>query len=91
MTRTQVLERLGELAVSLASAYRELSELEAAENQAKASAWIGTQGTLGERDGVARFNALDLTTDVIKLKGDIRAWQEERDHLRDLLPYAIDA
>ncbi len=79
---SQPLARFGEVSAELQMAHRELATLLAAEHEAKVKSWFAANDdTIKGRDRVAEFNALDLTLDVIKLKGDIAALREEKDWL----------
>lgn len=77
-----LLSSLAMCVSELAGFHRELSQVLLAEKQAKAQAWMGSDETsIQGRDRAADHFALALSCDVIKLKGDIAACQEERDFL----------
>lgn len=83
---SEPLSRFAEVARELMSAHRELATLLAAEHEAKVTSWFEAQeDTLKARDRIADFNAMPLTLDIIKLKGEITALREEKDWLTILL------
>lgn len=76
------LARLERITADLASAHRELSELLAAEHEGKVRTWMASEeDTIGGRDRIAAFQVLDLSTDILKLKGEISALTAERDFM----------
>lgn len=82
-TRTERLQRLNQLAAELAQAHRELADLLATEHEAKVQSWFASdETTIQGRDRIASLNALHLSLDIIKQKGEIAAMMEERDNLR---------
>lgn len=86
LTRDEALARLSELSAELAQTHRELCDLLVAEHQAKTQAWFESQSQyIKERDRIAEFNALPLSLDVIKLKGEIAALEAERVFLIECL------
>lgn len=80
------LDRLSTLTRDLSSLHRELATVLVAELQAKDAAWFATESdTVSVRDRFASHNALNLTADIIRLKGEIESLREERSHLRLLI------
>lgn len=80
------LTRLQEVVFDLSSKHKELASLTAAEHAGKIQAWFGSDvSTLKERDQLAAFHAVDLTVDIIRLKGEIKSLEEERDFLNTFL------
>lgn len=76
------LARFGALSLELQMAHRELATLIAAEHEAKVRTWFAADDdSVKGRDRVAEFNALDLTLDIMRLKGEIAAMREEKDWL----------
>jgi hypothetical protein len=90
---SDVLERLTELNEQLTSAYLELAELQCAEREGKLETWVqlNSQGgeTIASTDRKTDHSVLPLTQDIYKLKAEIQAWQEERDHLRFLVDMTL--
>ena len=85
-----LLERLNVLNTELTGGYRELSDLQSSERQGRLETWIQLYGSgdhnVSSTDRQTDHAVLPLTQDIYKLKAEIQAWQEERDHLR----YIID-
>lgn len=72
-----------DLASELGIKYRELSDLEATERQGKFNTWMGVDSTsVTERDRWADIQVLDLSCDIIRLKGEIRALELEYNHIK---------
>lgn len=86
-TREEALARHRAVTVELMDLHRELAQLLAAEKEAKVRAYAQAQGTDKNREQTASFNALNLTTDIFKLKGEIEAWNALRDDIRIWLAY----
>lgn len=87
----QYLTRLGEIAEELGTLHRELATLLSAEAESKVLAWATSQETsIQGRDRQATANAVPLTQDIFRIKADIAALQEERDHLRLLVYVAME-
>lgn len=81
-TRGEALAKLSDISSSLATSHRELADLLSAEHNAKTRAWFeATSQYISERDRIADLNALDLSLDIIKLKGEIAALEAERSFL----------
>lgn len=90
MQPSAALDRMGSLTEELMAAHRELAMVLAAEKQAKVGAWLESQeGTVSARDRQSDFNALGLTVDALKLKGEINALEAERSYLTLILTYGI--
>ena len=85
-----LLKRLNELTLELVDGYRELADLQCSERQGRLETWIQLYGSgdhnISSTDRQTDHAVLPLTQDIYKLKAEIQAWQEERDHLR----YIID-
>lgn len=91
MTRAEALKRHGELARELSELHRELAEVLGAEKTAKVQSFMAAPGgTDRQRDQASTANALGSTKEVFKLRGEIDALVEERDHIRLLLAYGAD-
>lgn len=89
LTRPAALERLEAVSSELQILHRELATTLAAEKSAKVHAWAeSNEPTLGARERIADFNALDLTLDVITLRGEIAANEAERGYLIEVIAYA---
>lgn len=80
-TRSQALEELSVLAQEISSLHLELAELYAAEHRIKTESWFNSDAQyISERDRIADFNALDLTSETMKLTGQLRAAEAKRDY-----------
>lgn len=78
-TRVNALEQLEILTTLLAGKRGELALLESARRVGWAQSWMSQDATsVSERDRVADFHATQYDSDIIKLKGDIRALEDER-------------
>ncbi len=87
-TRTGALEQLRKLSADLMQHRRELADVLAAEHESKIKSWMAAdEGTLKGRDRIADFNSLHLTLDIIKLKGEIAALEDERTYLLEAVHY----
>ncbi len=79
VTRASALTELEEVAMDLSRIHRDLAELLAAEHQAKIHTWFNSNADyITQRDREADFNALSLTLDIIKLKGELAAQESRR-------------
>ena len=60
--------------------------LQAAELEGRMNAWgMSEEQSVSGRDRVADFNVLPNKVEIINLKGEIKALEEERDYLQLLL------
>lgn len=76
-------QHMDDLAEDLGQKYRELADVEAVERQGRFQAWIGVDSnSVSERDRWADIQVLNLSCDIIKLKGEIRALELEYNHIR---------
>ncbi len=83
------MEALGKLTADLQEQRRQLALVLAAEHEAKIKSWMAAdEGTLKGRDRIADFNSMHLTLDIIKLKGEIAALEDERTFLLELVHYS---
>ncbi len=88
-TRQASLDQLGALTANLAAKRQELALVLAAEHEAKIQSWFAAdEDTLKGRDRIADFNALHLTLDIIKLKGEILALEDERVYQLEVVHYS---
>jgi hypothetical protein len=78
-SRREAIVELAELTVRLASNRTQLGDLEAQAHRLKLESWMGSDSEyIGARDRVADFNAVDLTCDILTLKGEIAADVDRR-------------
>lgn len=76
-------QHMDNLASDLAQKYRELSDLEAVEHRGRFETWMGVDSSsVSERDRWASVQTLDLSTDIIRLKGEIRSLEMEYSHIK---------
>lgn len=88
-TREAILDDLTSLTSDLASQREELADLLATEHAGRIQSWMAAdEDTLKGRDRIADFNVLNLTTDIIRLKGQIAANEDRRTLLIEQLHYA---
>lgn len=86
MQLSDLLARLGEIATELAEAHNELATLLSAEVEGRVQAWASSQETsIQGRDRQAQAVVVPLTQDIFRLKANIKALEEERDHKRLLV------
>lgn len=88
--RDRLLKRLHEIVIELVEHHRSLALLLAAEKEGRVAAWHEAQPIDGKdsvswRDRISDFNITPLSTDIIKLKGEIAALIEERNYIQLLL------
>lgn len=67
---------------------RELADLLAAEHEGKVEAWARSEATaINQRDREAAHVITPLTIEIIQLKGEVAAFEEERDFLRQWIDH----
>lgn len=72
-----------DIAQELGIKYKELADLEATERLGRFQTWMGVDSTsVTERDRIADIQVLDLSCDIIRLKGEIRALELEYNHIK---------
>lgn len=77
-----VLVRLEEVTETLISFYRELAQLTSAEKQGRVEAFFNSQETsLGAREKEGEYRNLNTTSEILITKGEIAAYEAERDFL----------
>lgn len=82
-TRAEALDELASVTKEIASLHLQLAELYQAEHRAKTESWFNSDAQyISERDRIADFNSLDLTTETMKLTGELRAAEALRDYLQ---------
>lgn len=92
MIRTVNSERLNTVSVELRQKYRTLGELQSAETTNKANAYKDElmKGTsAATTDKIASVHIASYSSDIMKLRGEISALEEERDHLRFCIKYNL--
>lgn len=81
----QIWARLYELAQETIPLHRELADLVATEREGRLHAYMNSQEkSATARDQEAQYQLIGATTEIIKLKGEIAALNEERDFLKEL-------
>lgn len=82
VTRAVALDELEIVAGNIAGLQVDLAQTLAAEHEAKVTAWFASDSSfIGERDRIAEHNSLNLSLDVIRLKGDLAAAESRRSFL----------
>ena len=82
MTSPDVWDRLAVVNEDISIRHRELGELIAAETEGRVRAFESShESTVTGRDRYASLLVLDLTVDIIKIKGEIRALENEQKYL----------
>lgn len=82
VTRAVALDELETVATDIADLHLQVAELIAAEHEAKTTAWFNAESQyISERDRIADFNALSLSLDLIKLRGELSAAESRRSFL----------
>lgn len=76
-------ERLRDITRELIALHRSLAMLVAEEKEQRISAYLNApENSVSGRERLADSTVLDVTTEIIKAKGEIAALSEERDFLR---------
>ena len=82
MTSPDYWDRLDQVTEDLAIRHRELGELLAAERDCQVRSWHeSTESSVTGRDRYASLVALDLSRDIFKLRGEIKALEAEQTYL----------
>lgn len=90
-TREAALAELEDVAQEISNLHLQLAELLHAEHNAKTRSWFDSNSQyVTERDRIAEFNALDLTLDIIKLRGELAAADSRRSFLTTLIQWSTD-
>lgn len=80
--RTEALAELELVAADISALHRQIAEVYRAEHEAKTRSWFDCDSKfITERDRVAEFNALDLSTDLIVMRGELAALESRRSFL----------
>lgn len=88
MDRADALAQHGEIARELADLHYQLGNVLSAEREAKVMTFAASQlPTDKQRDNAAQVNSIQSTKDVFKIREEIAALEERRDHLRMVLAY----
>lgn len=86
VTTDSLIPQLQHVVEKLVSLHRELASLLSAEKRGKIEAWMHNNvDTIGARDRIAEFHAIDTTSEIFRVKGEISSYTEERDFLRLLI------
>lgn len=92
MDRTQCAVRLNQIQAELSGLYRELGEIRKAERQGWSDAYRGSAETSASgRDSEARMNVTSLKVDSIHIESQVKTLEGERDHLRFVVKYGLEA
>lgn len=84
----ETLEALRIVTDRLADNRLQLAELDAVAHRQRLESWFGHDSKyISERDRVAEFNTLDLSEDMIRLKGEIAADEDRRLFLCEVLKW----
>lgn len=82
VTRAIALDELEAVASEIASLHLQLAELLSAEHEAKTQSWFASDAQyITERDRIADLNSLNLSTDIIKLRGQLASEESRRSFL----------
>lgn len=82
VTRAAALDELEKVASDIAALHLQLAETLVAEYEAKTTTWMASDAQyLSERDRQADFNALNLSLDIIRFKGELAAAESRRSFL----------
>lgn len=77
------MSRLEQVSILLRQLYREHAQTLIAEKQQKANIYLSSEAkSHGEREGLASAQAINYSTEVLLLKGQITALEEERDFIK---------
>lgn len=82
LTRIEALAQLELATKELAACHRELAQVLMAEREGRVRSYLQSDETsVSGRDRQADVNVLDLTLDMLKIKGEIAALEADRDYL----------
>lgn len=91
-SRLEIGKRLTAIQEELSSLHGELAEVRKAERQAYSQGYFGSGESTGEaRKHQGQLNSLNLKVDELDLLGRIESLVEERDHLRFVVKYNMEA
>lgn len=77
------ITRLEQVSILLRHLYKEHAQTLIAEKQQKANIYLSSEAkSHGEREGLASAQAINYSTEVLLLKGEITALEEERDFIK---------
>lgn len=83
-----LFSRMEDISVELRGLYIEEAQMHSAERQAKVQAWAGSQATsVNQRDREADSYAIQHTSDLLEMRGGIKALEEERDHIQFVIQF----
>lgn len=84
------LDRLSELELELRNYRQQLITVSNQHRRDKISAFYGSDGaTIRDRENVAEWNVIDLTEDIARLKFEIQAREDERDHIKFTVTHRV--
>lgn len=87
-----LFSRLETVSRELRGLYVEEAQAHTAERQQKSAAWMASQSSAASaRDREADSAALSHTMELFTIRGDIRALEEERDHIMFTIQYRRNA
>lgn len=90
-TRAKTLAQLGEVTERLASNRLQLGDLESRAHRIRVESWMASDAEyISARDRAADFNAVDLTCDILTLKGEIAADVDLVRFYEDVLTWGMD-
>lgn len=77
-----VRQRLRDISEALSTLYAQVGELSIVKSRNRIVAFHNADGTVKDREAIADWHVLDVSDDLTRKQGEIRALQEERDMLR---------
>lgn len=90
-TRLAALTQLEQVSKDLAACHRELAQVLMAEKEGRVRTFMASnEGAVNARDRQADINVLDLSVDILKLKGEIAALEAERAFLVILIEHGAE-
>lgn len=82
VTRAAALDELEVVAGDISSLHLQIAEMIRAEHEAKTRSWFEAQSQyMTERDRIAEFNALDISTELMVARGELAALESRRSFL----------
>lgn len=93
---TSILIRLHELTEELIEGHQQLALLLTSEKEGQAMSWatyaadqFGGKDSVQARDRQAQYSVINVTTDIITLRGQMATWQAEYNFLVLLLDHRV--
>lgn len=84
-----IIERVALVSSRLADLAEEIAEVEQMEHREKTEGYVSVQGPVTDKRNLANYQAMHVTTEIIKLKGERAALEEEKSFLLSLISWRV--